>query len=175
MNITLIGMAGVGKSSIGKLLAKKLNYSFVDVDHIIEKNMKSKLQQILDGMGEERFVKIEQKTILELEKTVGGKLNNFVISPGGSAVYSEEAMKFLKDNSVVVFLSAEFEIIEKNITNNDSRGIVGLRRKTLNELFKERLPLYKKYADITIKMPEKFDTKFVVKKIIEELPKDKKI
>ena len=142
-NITLIGMAGAGKSAIGKELAAMLSYRFVDIDEIIEEEAGLKLQQILDDSGEDKFLDIEERTILEL-----GKVDKCVISPGGSVVYSAKAMKFLKENSVVLFLNAPFESIEKRLTNKEVRGIVGFKKRTLNTLHKERLILYRTYKDI---------------------------
>lgn len=163
MNITLIGMAGVGKSVIGKELAKKLLYRFIDIDELIEKKLNLKLQEIIDQWGEERFLKIEEQTILKL-----GKLDHSVISPGGSVIYSEEAMEFLKKNSVVVFLNAPLESIEKRIPDRSTRGIIGLKTKNLKGLFYERLSLYKKYADNTIEISEDFDIDTVVKEIFKK-------
>jgi shikimate kinase len=74
-NITLIGMAGVGKSVIGKELAKELLYRFIDTDELIEKKFNLKLQEIIDQWGEERFLEIEEQTILKL-----GKLEHSVLS-----------------------------------------------------------------------------------------------
>jgi shikimate kinase len=161
MNITLIGMAGVGKSVIGKELAQRLDYEFIDVDEVIEKKIKLKLQQIIDNFKEDRFLEIEEKTILEL-----GELNNCIISPGGSVAYSVEAMKFLKKNSVIVFLKAPFESIQKRLTNQETRGIIGLK-KGLKTLFDERLILYKEYADVTIDMPDDFSE--VAENIIQKI------
>lgn len=156
--VTLIGMAGVGKSVIGKELAKRLNYTFLDVDKIIEEKTKLKLQQIIDKFGEDKFLNIEEKTILEL-----GKFDNCIISPGGSVVYSVEAMKFLKKNSVIIFLDLPLKSIKNQISNISTRGIVGLKKKGLEALFNERVILYKKYADITIKGSKDFDINDVVK------------
>ncbi|RLG14690.1 MAG: hypothetical protein DRN66_01430, partial [Candidatus Nanohalarchaeota archaeon] len=89
MNITLIGMAGVGKSFIGKHLAERLNCTFVDIDEVIEKKTSLTLQQIIDTHGEEEFLKIEERAILRLNG-----FNNSIISPGGSIIYSKKAMDF---------------------------------------------------------------------------------
>ena len=163
-NITLIGMAGVGKSVIGKELAKELLYRFIDTDELIEKKFNLKLQEIIDQWGEERFLEIEEQTILKL-----GKLDHSVISPGGSVIYSEKAMKFLKTISVVVFLNAPLENIEKRIPDQSMRGIVGLKTKNLIDLFYERLSLYKKYTDQTIEMSENFRIDTVIKEIIQKI------
>ena len=165
MNITLIGMAGVGKSKVGRVLAKKLNYDFIDVDEIIEKNSKLKLQQIIDQFGDDEFMKIEEKAILGL-----GKLNNCIVSPGGSAAYSANAMEFLKKISVVVFLNAPFIVVDK-VKNRLTRGIVGLKGKGLRSLFEERLPLYRKYADVILDLDEDYEIEGVAEEILERLNK----
>jgi len=144
-NITLIGMAGSGKSTVGKLLAKKLNYRVIDGDKYIEAQEKMKLQQIIDALGDKKFIQIEEKRILELLK-----LNNTILAPGGSIIYSKKLMEVIRKSSLVIFLDVSLEIIEKRLGNKAMRGIVGLKAKSVKELYKERLPLYKKYADLTI-------------------------
>lgn len=164
MNITLIGMPGVGKSILGQKLAKRLHYKFIDTDKIIEKKTGMKLQQIIDNWEEEGFLKIEQRVILELNK-----FKNRVISPGGSVVYSPKAIRFLKKNSLVVFLNASFANIKKRLKNQSTRGIVGMKNKNLETLFKERQILYKKYADVTVPITENFNMDLAVKNIIREM------
>ena len=164
MNIALIGMSGVGKSIIGKELAKKLNYKFLDIDEVIEKKTKLKLQQIIDNFGDKELLKIEEKTILELDE-----LDRYIISPGGSIIYSEKAMEFLKKNSIVIFLNASLESIKKRVLDFSNRGIIGLKKKGLEMLFIERQSLNEKYADIIMKMPEEFDIKSIVKNIINKI------
>lgn len=163
MNITLIGMAGAGKSSIGKELAKKLKYSFVDTDRIIEKDTDLKLQAIIDAQGEAEFLKIEEKTILSLENS-----KNSVISPGGSVVYSLKAMQFLKTISKIVFLNSRFEDLKKRLKNTETRGIIGLKNKSLRQLFNERANLYGKYADITIEFSN-INSKKIAEEIMQSL------
>ena len=162
-NITLIGMAGVGKSVIGKKLAEVLCYQFIDIDERIEEKFGLKLQEVLDRFGDQRFLKIEEQTILEL-----GPIHRAVISPGGSAVYSKKAMTFLKSHSVLVFLDAPFETIKKQIPNLDSRGIVWHKKKDLSLLFQERRPLYRAFADITIAMPAKSHPDVIVREILRK-------
>lgn len=163
MNITLIGMPGAGKTVLGKKLAKRLNYKFLDPDEIIRKKTKLRLQQIIDKFGDDKFLEIEKKTILQLSK-----LCRCVISPGGSIVYLPEAMKFLKKNSVVVFLDAPFESIEKRLTDLATRGIVGIKNRNLKTIFKERQILYKKYADVTVQIAKDFNQDLVIKDIIHK-------
>lgn len=163
MNITLIGMSGVGKSRIGKLLSKKLNYSFVDIDRLIEKDNSKRLQEIVDCLGDERFLKLEENAIMSI-----GKISNSVICPGGSSIYSDKAMTFLKSISKIVFLNASLEHIKGHNLDFSKRGIVGLKEKGLERLFEERLPLYKKYADITIELND-FNDNLIAEAIIKNL------
>jgi shikimate kinase len=145
MNVTLIGMSGVGKSRIGKLLSKKLNYGFVDIDRIIEAAYGKKLQDIVNCLGDAKFLELEENAILGI-----GRVDCSVISPGGSSIYSVRAMVFLKGLSVVVFLDASLEEIQRRAVDFSERGIVGLKAKGLEKLFLERLPLYRRYADVTV-------------------------
>ncbi len=166
MNITLIGMSGVGKTRIGSLLSAKLSYRFIDIDAIIEKNSGKKLQELIDCLGDEEFLKMEENAILNITDT-----NSTVISPGGSAIYSEKAMKFLKSISTVVFLDASLDEIKTRTADFSERGIVGLKEKGLEGLFEERLPLYRKYADITVDVEGFNDEKIVDILIASSLPK----
>ena len=159
MNITLIGMSGVGKSRIGRELAYKVGYNFIDIDEIIERRSGKKLQQMIDELGNEKFLKIEEKSILGI-----GRIDNSVISPGGSSIYSAKAMNFLKTISKIVFLNATLEEIKKRTSNFSKRGIVGLEMG-LEKLFDERLPLYRKYADITIDLKSGYSDESVVNRI----------
>jgi shikimate kinase len=163
MNITLIGMSGVGKSRIGKLLSTKLNYSFIDIDRMIEMGNSKKLQDIVDCLGDEKFLKLEENAIMGI-----GKISNSVISPGGSSIYSERAMNFLKSISKIVFLNASLEEIKRHTVDFSGRGIVGLKEKGLDRLFEERLPLYKRYAGVTIDLKD-FNDEIIVHMIIENV------
>jgi len=157
-------MAGVGKSAIGNKLAQELNYKFVDIDKLIEKKFKLKLQEIVDKFGEDKFLKIEENEVLGLRK-----ISNCVISPGGSVIYSPKAMEFLKRNSLIVFLNSPFETIKNRIKNQNNRGLIGLKKNNLKNLFDKRFPLYKKYADIIIEIPENLDIDSAVGKVKEKI------
>ncbi len=143
-NITLIGMPGAGKSTVGVLLAKKIGADFTDTDLLIQKKHKKLLQQIVDELGFEAFVKDEGETIM----TVSPEFS--VIATGGSAVYNDEAMKYLKSISKVIYLKLSFESMMSRINNVATRGIVLKDGQSMETLFDERIPLYEKYADITI-------------------------
>ncbi len=144
-NITLIGMPGVGKTTLGKVLARQLNYQFLDTDTLIQAKTGHPLQDLLNQEGEAAFLDIEKKVVLDQIN-----LNNTIISPGGSVIYTQEAMHHLKAISTIIYLKDTFENIQKRIPNLNSRGIVGLGGKTLFELFQERELLYEKYADNTV-------------------------
>jgi len=162
MNITLIGMAGAGKSTVGKRIAKQMGYNFLDIDDVIEAKTGMKLQQIIDNLGDEKFIEIEEKVVLELEG-----LKNHVFSPGGSIVYSQAAMDFLKRNSTIVFLDVPFRVIDSRLRNRANRGIIGLKDKPLETLFNERLLLYRKYADLTVLLQERINDE-AINNIIEK-------
>ncbi len=168
MNVTLIGMSGVGKSRIGRLLSKRLNYAFIDIDRIIENENGKKLQDIIDSLGDEAFLKLEESAIISI-----GKTSNSVISSGGSSIYSARAMTFLKSISKIVFLNASLEEIKRRPVDFSERGIVGLKEKGLDMLFEERLPIYKRYADVTIDLKD-FNKEYVVDMIIDVLIRSKK-
>ncbi|MFH1094042.1 MAG: shikimate kinase [Candidatus Omnitrophota bacterium] len=165
MNITLIGMPGAGKSSIGRTLASKLGFDFLDTDNIIEKRAKFKLQKIIDKYGEATFLDMEQQAVIGL-----GKIDNCVICPGGSVVYSHKAMSFLKENSVIVFLEADLECLKEHISDISTRGIVGLKGKDLEDVYQQRRSLYEKYADVTLKLSQDLTIMEHVECIIKSLP-----
>lgn len=190
MNIVLIGMSGVGKSLIGEKLAKELGYSFIDVDELIEQKTEMKLRDIIDNFGDEKFLEIEEKTILDLNLDLDLNLNNeskgvkenqescvkenYVIAPGGSIIYSKKAIEHLKKNSIFVFLDASLENLELKLKDIDKRGIVYLKEKSYEEIFKERLLLYKKYSDISIKT-DGLSIKQSVRKIKQSLKLKNKV
>lgn len=144
MTVTLIGMPAVGKSSLGKAVARKLGLRFVDPDKVIEERYGKQLQDIIDIDGIERFKEIEQEVLLTLD------LTDAVIAPGGSAVYYERAMTHLKSAGPVIYLSASLKTIKKRLGDYSSRGVVLSEGQTIDDLYYERLPLFKKYADYTV-------------------------
>jgi shikimate kinase len=141
-SITLIGMPGAGKSVIGKLLAKRLTLKFVDTDLLIEAHHKMPLQQLLDEQGYLKLRQIEESQILAMTP------ENEVISTGGSAVYSDKAMTYLKRVSTVIFLEIGLDTVRKRVHNFDKRGIARAPEQTIEMIFEEREVLYRKYADI---------------------------
>lgn len=143
-NIVLIGMAGAGKSTIGVLLAKALSRTFVDTDLVIQAAEGRRLQDILDRDGVEAFRRLEEKHVLALEA------RGAVIATGGSVVYSARAMTHLKAHGIVVYLYLPVEALERRVTNLDSRGIVMGPGQTFAAVYRERQPLYERYADLSV-------------------------
>lgn len=147
MNITLIGMAGAGKSYIGKRLAARLGFGWHDSDVELSKAFGGKnIQTILDELGEEKYLDAEAN--LAIEQTSGK--DNLLISPAGSVVYVDRWINHLKSTSNIVYLKVPFELVEERLHKVPPRAIIGLGRKTLRELYDERHPLYEKHAHLTI-------------------------
>jgi shikimate kinase len=143
-NIVLIGMPGSGKSTVGILLAKSLKRPFVDTDLLIQQKENRYLQDIIDSDGLEAFIKIEEQVILGLN------VSNHIIATGGSVIYSEKAIAKLRENGVLVYLNLKLYKLEQRLKNIKTRGIAMKKGQTLKDLYIERIPLYKKYADIEI-------------------------
>lgn len=143
-NLTLIGMPGAGKSTIGIILAKVLACGFIDTDVLIQINRQSPLQSIIDESDYLNLRKIEEEEILKLNVV------NHIIATGGSAVYSEKAMRHLQNSSAIIFLKVGFKELTRRIHNYETRGIAGPEQQSFQELYDERQPLYEKYADVVI-------------------------
>ena len=143
-NIVLIGMPGAGKSTIGVLLAKSMLYSFVDTDLMIQNAYGKSLCDIIDENGTDSFLKAENDVIY------AGNFDRCVIATGGSAVYGEEAMAKLKENSDIVYLNLPLAEIERRLGDIHTRGVAMKNGTTVAELYDERKSLYEKYADITL-------------------------
>ena len=160
----MIGMPGVGKSTVGVILAKVLGYEFLDSDLLIQKSEKSLLREIIERDGLEGFLKIENKinASINAEKSV--------IATGGSVVYCDEAMRHLKEIGTVVYLKLEYEELKKRLGNLKGRGVVLREGQTLKDLYDERTPLYEKYADVVVD-EKKLDVEGTLQKILENLAK----
>ena len=148
-NIVLIGMPGVGKSTVGVLLAKALGRYFLDSDVFIQAIQGRSLQEIIDSDGLAAFCKVEEEYVACID------LTNAVIATGGSVVYSEQAMGSLAEHGVIVHLDLPVEKIEQRIRNLPTRGVVIEKGQTIRSLYDQRQPLYRKYAQITIDCTDK--------------------
>lgn len=148
-NIILIGMPAVGKSSIGVILAKEIGYQFLDTDLLIQQRERCLLKDILDRQGVDGFLRIEN----EVNCSVEG--NRTVIATGGSAVYGQEAMEHFQKTGTIIYLKADYPVLEKRLGDLRGRGVVLKDGQTLMDIYRERCPLYEKYADIVVEENEK--------------------
>ncbi len=155
-NIVLIGMFGSGKSTVGRLLAEKLRYHFVDVDHLIEAKYRMPLQKVLDKLGMKGFMRMEDETLRAL------RYRHCVIAPGGSAVYYPKGMRHLKGLGPCVFLKVELEDLQKRLPDWSNRGVVCRGGGTLPALYRERAPLFSQHADLTVETKAKSAPKIAV-------------
>jgi len=143
-NIVLIGMPGVGKSTVGVVLAKHMGYQFLDSDLIIQEREGRLLHELISENGTQGFVAIEDRVnaSIETDKTV--------IATGGSAVYGQKAMEHFRNIGKVVYLSLPYDELEERLGDLNERGVVLQPGQTLRQLFEERKPLYEKYGEIVI-------------------------
>ena len=145
-NIVLIGMPGAGKSTLGIVLAKILCMDFVDADLLIQQSCDKSLQRLIDTLGPDAFIEIENQVLSEMS------FEHSVIATGGSAIYSDAAMKHLGEIGRIVYLKISFDELKRRLADFSDRGVVmkGGIGMSLRDLYDERLPLYEKYADITV-------------------------
>lgn len=144
-NIILIGMPGVGKSTVGDIVARQLGADFLDTDDLIRNRFGMSLQKLIDLEGLSAFRKHEETILFDLD------LTNHVIATGGSVVYYPIGMKHLKKLGQVVWLNVDIKDLESRLSDTvGSRGIAITPEQTLMDLYNERKPLYERYADIVI-------------------------
>lgn len=157
-NIILIGMPGAGKSTVGVVLAKKIGYAFVDADLVIQSLEGKLLHELIAERGVEGFWKLEEAVgeSIETKRTV--------IATGGSAIYGEKAMAHYKQIGTVVYLSLPLEEIRKRLGDLTERGVTLRDGQDLDSLYAERLPLYERYADVTVEC-EGLSIREIVEKI----------
>lgn len=157
-NVVLIGMPGVGKSTIGVVLAKKLGYRFVDSDLVIQEQEGKLLHELIEEHGNDGFIEIENRVNASL------KAEKAVIATGGSAVYGKEAMEHLNEIGIVVYLSLPYDAIEKRLGDLGQRGVTIDPGQSLKDLYEERIPLYEERAQIKIQCDNK-----EIREIVEEI------
>lgn len=148
-NVILIGMPGVGKSTSGVILAKVLNYDFLDSDLVIQKKMGKRLKDIISGEGIDGFNAVENQINREIQ------CENTVIATGGSVVYGKEAMEHFQKIGTIVYLKISYESLDERLGDLDERGVVHKKGQTLQDIYEERTALYEKYADVTVELDGK--------------------
>lgn len=157
-NITLIGMPACGKSTIGMLLAKRLGKDFVDTDLLIQAKHNKPLKELIAEYGDEGFRRLEEEVNAQIS------VENAVIAPGGSVIYGEKAMRHLKEISTLIYLELSYSAIKSRLGDFRDRGVSLPEGQTLKSLYDERVPLYRKYADLTVN-----EMKKSMKKIVDEI------
>lgn len=143
-NVILIGMPGVGKSTVGVILAKHLGFDFIDTDLVIQRREGERLQSLIRHHGLEGFKDLEAR---HLQQVAARKT---VIATGGSVVYRDRAMAHLKGLGRIVHLDLSLEPLQKRLASLDERGVVRLPGQSIDAIYAERLPLYRRHAQITI-------------------------
>lgn len=143
-NVVLIGMPGVGKSTVGVILAKIMGYQFIDADLLIQEQEGKLLREIIEEVGTDGFIQVENRVNASIEA------EHTIIATGGSVIYGEEAMEHLREIGTVVYLSVAFETLQERLADVKGRGVVLKDGQTLFDLYEERTPLYEKYADIVV-------------------------
>lgn len=138
-------MPGCGKSTVGVVLAKTLGMRFVDTDLIIQQQNHDLLWRLIERYGLKRFEAMEEEALLSVTDT-----EDTVIATGGSAVFCERGMNFLKQTGLCVYLKVPCDELTKRLSNIKTRGIAAAKGSTVEEIFAERSPLYEKYSDFTI-------------------------
>ena len=161
-NIILIGMPGVGKSTVGVILAKLMGYQFLDADLLIQQQEGKLLREIIEEAGIEGFIEVENRVNAGIEAT------RTVIATGGSVVFGREAMEHLKAIGTVVYLKVSYPVLEKRLADIKGRGVVVRENQSLRDLYEERTPLYEQYADIRIS-EERMNVEQTVEKLMEAL------
>lgn len=143
-NIVLIGMPGCGKSTVGVVLAKALAFRFIDSDLMIQEREGRLLSEIIEAEGPEGFNRIENRINSEITA------RRAVIATGGSAVYGKEAMAHLREIGTVIYIRLPLEELENRLGDLAERGISMREDQDLSDLYEERIPLYERYADLTV-------------------------
>ncbi|WP_295587990.1 shikimate kinase [uncultured Oscillibacter sp.] len=142
-NLVLIGMPGTGKSTVGRALASRLDYDFVDLDDLIVERAGKTLPQILRQDGLEAFYALEEDVGAALDR------QSTVVATGGSMVLYPKAMEHLKENGVIVWLETPLSRIDSRMPEDlTDRGIAAPAGMTLRQIYEERQPLYAQYADV---------------------------
>ena len=163
-NIVLIGMPGVGKSTVGVILAKMIGYQFTDADLLIQKQEGKLLHEIIAEKGTDGFIEIEERVNASIEAS------HTIMATGGSVVYGKKAMEHLSRIGTVVYLKVPYDTLEKRLEDIKGRGVVLKEGQTLRTLYDERTPLYEKYADIEIS-EDGLNVEQTVEKLLERLNK----
>ncbi len=162
-NIVLIGMAGAGKSTVGRKLADLLGLAFVDVDTLIEKDRGLPLQEVLNDLGVQNFRRLEEQTMLSMD------FRKHVIATGGSAIYGQAGISHLRRSSMLILLDVGLATLKQRVGDFSSRAFVKTADQTFAEVFAERQPLYTQNADLIIDCNDR-SVSDICQSIIKHIP-----
>lgn len=143
-NVILIGMPGAGKSTVGVVLAKKKGCRFLDSDLLIQERYDALLHELITEHGTDGFLKIEEEVNASID------VKRTVIATGGSVVYGRRAMEHLREIGTVVYLHLSCGTIRERLGDLNERGVALREGQTFEDLYRERTPLYERYADVTV-------------------------
>ncbi|PTN38525.1 homoserine kinase [Desulfonatronum sp. SC1] len=146
--LSLIGMAGAGKSTLGRALAEDMGWALVDTDRLMEAHWGAPLQALLDRFGLEGFLRAEEDVVAKLW------LWRTVVATGGSVVYGPRAVRRLRELGPVVYLRVGVDTIRDRVRDARGRGLARKPDQTLEQLYDEREPLYRAAADLTLDMDD---------------------
>lgn len=163
-NLVLIGMPGAGKSTVGVVLAKQQGLSFLDSDLVIQEQTGLLLHEIIEQQGDDGFRQVENRINASLSA------KHSVIATGGSVIYGREAMQHLKKIGTVVYLKLSCRAIAERLGDLKQRGVTLREGQTLEQLYDERVPLYERYADVTVDCENK-SIREIVAEIAARLPR----
>ena len=147
--LILIGMPGSGKSTLGRILCADRKCAWVDTDYLIQAWWGMPLQAVLDHLGLEGFLDAEAELVSSIN------LHQAVISTGGSVVYRPRAMQHLGSLGRIVYLRAELEVISRRISDARDRGMAVQKGFSLEQVYRQRRPLYEKYAELVLDTDKK--------------------
>ena len=157
MRIYLIGMMGSGKSTLGKELANRLGYKFIDMDHYIEEKCCKFIDEIFRDYGEEWFRAFETNTLKEFLK-----MDDVIIATGGGVIKNKKHKKLM--DGKCIYLSVPVEVLEERLAFDDTRPL--LKTRSVRSILEERIPLYEYFSDLTV---ENIDMNQAIDKIMEAL------
>lgn len=163
-NLVLIGMPGAGKSTVGVVLAKQQGFSFVDSDLVIQEKTGLLLHEIIERQGDDGFRQVENRINASLVA------RHSVIATGGSVIYGREAMQHFKRIGTVIYLKLSCSAVAERLGDLKERGVTLREGQTLTQLYDERVPLYERYADVTVDCENK-SIREIVAEIAARLPR----
>ncbi len=161
--IFLIGFMGSGKTTVGKLLAEKLGWKFVDIDELIERKEGMNIRDIFKYKGEPYFRKLEKETLEE----VLNKEENVIVATGGGLGADPEALELMKENGFVIWLDVDFEEFKRRCSKDGNRPLLRLGEEELKDLFDKRNLVYRQ-AHLRIEASESYGN--ILESIMENLP-----